>query len=75
MKPCEAEQNFNHHGKNIPLIHEGIDWPVRKPTQSFVKELQLKSAISREATSSYIVIWAYLTDDTSIHVVSINLST
>ena len=66
---------MNFHGRYVPLIHEGIEFPVRKPTQSFVKELQLKSAISREATSSYIVIWAYLTDDTSIHVVSISLGT
>lgn len=26
-----------------PLIHEGIEPPVRKPIQSFVKELQLNS--------------------------------
>lgn len=37
------------YGKNLPLIHEGIDCPVKKPTQSFVKELQLKSVASREA--------------------------
>jgi hypothetical protein len=29
------------------LIHEGIDPPVRKPIQSFVKELQLKSTRDR----------------------------
>ena len=29
--------------RNAPLIHEGIDPPVRNPMQSFVKELQLKS--------------------------------
>jgi hypothetical protein len=28
---------------DAPLIHDGIDPPVRKPMQSFVKELQLKS--------------------------------
>lgn len=27
----------------VPEIHSGIDPPVRNPTQSFVKELQLKS--------------------------------
>jgi len=30
-------------GVFMPLIQEGIIPPVRKPTQSFVKELQLKS--------------------------------
>jgi hypothetical protein len=29
--------------RNAPLIHEGIDPPVRNPMQSFVKGLQLKS--------------------------------
>ena len=29
--------------RNAPLIHDGIDPPVRNPMQSFVKELQLKS--------------------------------
>jgi hypothetical protein len=29
--------------RNVPLIHDGIDPPVRNPIQSFVKELQLKS--------------------------------
>ena len=29
----------------MPLIQEGIVPPVRKPTQSFVKELQLKSKL------------------------------
>ena len=28
--------------RNAPLIHDGIDPPVRNPMQSFVKELQLK---------------------------------
>ena len=28
---------------DTPLIHAGIDPPVRNPMQSFVKELQLKS--------------------------------
>ena len=30
---------------NAPLIQSGIEFPVRKPTQSFVKELQLRSII------------------------------
>lgn len=34
---------MNIYMTTIPLIHEGMDWPVRKPMQSFVKELQLKS--------------------------------
>jgi hypothetical protein len=29
--------------RNAPLIHDGIDPPVKNPMQSFVKELQLKS--------------------------------
>ena len=29
--------------RNVPLIHDGIDSPVKNPMQSFVKELQLKS--------------------------------
>ena len=33
--------------RNAPLIHEGMDPPVRKPIQSFVKELQLKSTGGR----------------------------
>ena len=44
----KQDTSIHCHGKNLPLIHEGIDCPVRKPTQSFVKELQLKAAISRE---------------------------
>jgi hypothetical protein len=28
---------------SVPLINDGIDPPVRKPTTSLVKELQLKS--------------------------------
>ena len=62
---------MNFHGRYVPLIHEGIEFPVRKPTQSFVKELQLKSKKCREATSSYIAICAYLTDGTSVNAVNI----
>ncbi len=32
--------------RDAPLIHDGIDPPVRNPMQSFVKELQLKSTRS-----------------------------
>jgi hypothetical protein len=35
------------------LIHEGIDPPVRKPIQSFVKELQLKSKQRRQPKSAF----------------------
>jgi hypothetical protein len=37
----EAERDRKRKG--APLIQDGIDPPVRKPMQSFVKELQLKS--------------------------------
>jgi len=34
----------------MPLIQEGIAPPVRKPTQSLVKELQLKSKLEFQRT-------------------------
>ena len=44
---CVKIRLVKEAGKKVkttaPLIHAGIDPPVRNPTQSFVKELQLKS--------------------------------
>ena len=40
----------------VPLIQEGIASPVRKPTQSFVKELQLKSRLECQQTEDVRVL-------------------
>ena len=41
---CSVKETGKNSKRNAPLIHARIDPPVRNPTQSFVKELQLKSA-------------------------------
>ena len=40
---CLVKETGKKVKTNAPLIHAGIDPPVRNPMQSFVKELQLKS--------------------------------
>ena len=55
-----------NNGTSVPLIQEGIVSPVRKPTQSLVKELQLKSRLEFQRTEEVRVICflVYLGDDT-----------
>ena len=40
---CLVKGTEKNGNTNAPLIHAGIDPPVKNPMQSFVKELQLKS--------------------------------
>ena len=40
---CSVKETGNNGKTNAPLIHAGIDPPVRNPMKSFVKEVQLKS--------------------------------
>lgn len=46
--------------RNVPLIHGGIDPPVRNPMQSFVKELQLKSTRDQHHERAAIHIFCML---------------
>ena len=44
MNVCLVKETGKKDKRNAPLIHAGIDPPVRNPTQLFVNKLQLKSA-------------------------------
>lgn len=47
------------------LIHDGIEEPVRKPTQSFVNELQLKSVFRSVMILARLQSPSYLGGDTN----------
>ena len=44
MNACSVKKTGKMGKRNAPLIHTRIDPPVRNPSQSFVKGLQLKCA-------------------------------
>ena len=52
---------------DVPLIHAGIDPPVRNPMQSFVNELQLKSGRGQHTYAYRRWGSPYLADDTDPH--------
>jgi hypothetical protein len=45
--------------RDAPLIHDGIDPPVKKPTQSLVKELQLKSTCPDTIRDTSVLMRSY----------------
>ena len=49
--------------RNVPLIHDGIDSPVKNPMQSFVKELQLKSTRDYRRERAAICMLIVITQD------------
>ena len=56
---CEKGKR-NETKRHAPLIHDGIDPPVRNPMQSFVKELQLKSTgIHERAAAMHLHTWSF----------------